>query len=509
MPKSHERIISVQPSAKFLEPIPIDSFIRHKLLRLFIKSGMDDFQSQILLSIVLHGGQIKPKTLAKDIDCNPSRLELPDGFPSLLNLELITMSHTRPKTAILAIGIDELLERLVTKTLISNNFIKPKDAIDILLKLDKYEVIGESNSSDKFDDFSYVLNYFNQIQRLSTKLPSLLSLLFFTLSSLWMNSSEAIVLAKLITLGGKISKKEFFETHMQNITLENLQENSRQIKETLEVLGYPIDQMEDLILKFNNFYSNNVITFKFSSEQQLNMILNYLQEFCQSTSMGEKAGKRKFRNLTLIRSISQIADSLNQSIINFQMESKLEIQILKLAYSNVKLIDGDIFLSTISDPSSTRKRIETDIKYVTTINLLILHTYFVEDLFLKIFDSDNINFKLNIIASLEEKESFINLLQKHELGIQNKRGILEGDTITFVPSDEIPQDVLIGNTVILLYKISSSIIIIHEEITKENPTEINTISDDVQLAYKSFNKIMKKNVKETEFIRILVNEGGK
>ena len=239
------------------------------------------------------------------------------------------------------------------------------------------------------------------------------------------------------------------------------------------------------------------------------MTLNNLQEFCQSTSMGEKAGKRKFRNLTLIRSISQIADSLNLSDINFQKQFQLDMQILRLAYSNVKLIDGDIYLSTISDPSSTRKRIETDIKYVTTINLSILHTYFVEDLFLKIFDSDNTSFKLNIIASLEVKELFINMLKKHELGIQNKRGILESDTITFVPPDEIPQDVLIGNTIILLYKNNSSMIIIHEEITKENPTEINTISNDVQFAQKSFNKIMKKYVKETESIKDLINEGGK
>jgi hypothetical protein len=508
LPNPTDRIINVQSSILFLEPIPIGSFVRHKLLRLFIKSGMDDFQSQILLSIILHGGQIKPKTLAKDIDCNPSRLELPDGFPSLVNLDLIITSHTRPKTAILAIAIDELLERLATRTLIPNNYIKTKDAIDILLKLDKYEFIDESSSSGKFDDFLYILNYFNHLKKLSTKLPALLSLLFFILSSLWMNPSEAIVLTKLIIMGGKMSKKEFFETHMQNISLENLQENSRQIKETLEILGYPLGQVEDLILKINAFYSNNITAFKFSSEQQLNMTLNNLQEFCQSTSMGEKAGKRKFRNLTLIKSISQIADSLNLSNINFQKQIRLDLQILKLAYSNVRLVDGDIYLSTISDPSSTRKRIETDVKYVTTINLSILHTYFVEDLFLKIFDSDNINFKLNIIASLEAKELFINMLLKHKLGIQNKRGILEGDTITFVPPDEIPQDVLIGNTIILLYKNNSSMIIIHEEITKENPTEINAISGDVQFAYKSFNEIMKKYIKDTESIKHLVSEGG-
>ena len=83
---------------KYLEPLPPDSFIRHRLLKIFIDSGLEDFQAQILLSIILHGGQIKPVTLAKDIGCNPVRLELVDGFPSLIALNLISFSHSRPKT---------------------------------------------------------------------------------------------------------------------------------------------------------------------------------------------------------------------------------------------------------------------------------------------------------------------------------------------------------------------------------------------------------------------------
>ena len=509
LPKSSEKIKKIKSSVKFLEPLPIDSFIRHKLLNLFIKNGMDDFQSQILLSIVIHGGQIKPKTLAEDLDCNPARLELPDGFPGLIHLNLITMSHTRPKTAILAIGIDELLTRLANRSLLSNKLLQPKDALDILLKLDKYDFTNSSTNSIESDDFAYVLNYYNKLQKLSKRLPSLLSLLFFILSSLWMNSSEAIVLTKLITSGGKISKKDFFDNHLRDLTTDILYDNSKLIKDDLKTLKYSNNQIQDLIRISDAFYTQNLNNFKFSSEQQLNQTLHCLQEYCQSTSMGEKAGKRKFRNLTLIKSISQIVESLNRSLKDYQMKNEFETQILKLAYSNVKLIDGDIFLSTIADPSSTRKRIDTDIKYVTTVNLVLLHPYFVEDLFLKIFDSDNYNFDLNIIASLEAKELFIDMLKKHKLGIQGKRGILKDDTITFVRSDEIPQDILIGNTVILLYEIGSSLIIIHEEITKENPTEINTISNDVELVYKSFNEIKNSNKRETKSIITLVTEGGK
>ena len=113
---------------RFLEPIPLNSFIRHKILKMFIDIGLEDFPSQILISIILHGGQIKPTTLAADLDCKPSRLELPDGFPRLIDLNLIAKSHNRPKTVILTLKIEDLLNRLETRTLIPKACLSPEVA---------------------------------------------------------------------------------------------------------------------------------------------------------------------------------------------------------------------------------------------------------------------------------------------------------------------------------------------------------------------------------------------
>ena len=98
-----------------------------------------------------------------------------------------------------------------------------------------------------------------------------------------------------------------------------------------------------------------------SSEQQFNSSLSYLDKMINITSMGEKKGKRKYRQLTLVKRVSQISESYLSKMKIEHKEYDEELKILKLAYSNVRLVDGDIFLSTIADPSSTRKRIETDV----------------------------------------------------------------------------------------------------------------------------------------------------
>ena len=174
-----------QNQVGFLEPIPVDSFIRHQILKMFIDVGLEDFPAQILISIILHGGQIKPATLAKDLHCNPSRLELPDGFPRLIDLNLIAMSHNRPKTVILAIGIEELLEQLSNRDLVPNYFLNPKEAHTLLHRLDKYHrkinensVKSNRTNEDRADNYATLLHYFTNLQGLIKSLPSLKSLLF-------------------------------------------------------------------------------------------------------------------------------------------------------------------------------------------------------------------------------------------------------------------------------------------------------------------------------------------
>jgi hypothetical protein len=511
VPKSNKKTSKVKKgldAVKYLEPIPNNSFIRHQILKLFIDNGLDDFQAQILLSIVLHGGQIKPVTLAKDIHCNPSRLELHDGFPSLIDLNLIAMSHTRPKTVMLALKIDELIERLSQRTLVYDQYLEPEKAQDVLIKLDQYAYSVNSEISNNTDEFTKLFDYFDKLKVLTNQIPSLFSLIYYSLVSLWMNEAEALVLSRLITCGGKISKRQFFLEYIKNISIDSLHTTSKISEDDLRKLGYTDSQSIELTRKGNSFFVQTKIYSKLSSEHQFNTIINNLKNYCQSTSMGEKKGTRKFKYFTLIKNLSQIAGSLYQSIMSSKTEFQLELKTLSKAYSNVKLVDEDIFLSSIADPSSTRKRLETDLKYAEEIYLALNHSFFVEDIFLKVFDSDNLHSKLIILAAEEQKEPILKLLATHKSGIQGKRGILAGDKITFLPSDEIPQDVLIGNTLILLYKTGSSMINIHEEISKQNPTEINTIVHDVNHALKSFNDLMDTFRENSTNITMLIKKRG-
>ena len=509
MPNSDEKKEKInidQINRLFLEPIPLDSFLRHQILELFLKTELEDFQAQILLSLVLHGGQIKPITLANDIRCSPTRLELPDGFPSLIDLNLIVMSHTRPKTVILAIGIDELIERLAKKSIKTKDFLDPDLARELLHKLDQFTVRNTSKDSknEQIDDFPGLLNYFTNLEQLCRKIPSLFSLLFYSLSSLGMGLHYAFILSKLIASGGKIEKRNFYLEEIKKNNHEILEITPTLLLDDLQKLDYLNNDRKCIIEKLNNFLEQNKNDYQISNENQFNIVLDGLKEYLQSTSMSIKERGRKTKYLTLVKTISQLGDSLYQSAINYQNSHELEFRILKLAYSNVKLVDSEIFLSTIADPSSTRKRLETDIKFAQKIYLVLLHSHFVEDIFLKIFDSENLSFELHLIAAEELKDLFTEMLAKHKRIIQGKRGILTSDAIIFISSDEIPQDILVGNTIILFYKAGASMIIIHEEITKNNPTEINTIFTDVELAFQYFNKITIENYKKSTNIMSLI-----
>jgi hypothetical protein len=488
-----------QERIRYLEPIPHDSFIRHQMLKMFVDVGLEDFQAQILLSAVLHGGQIKPKTLAKDLQCNPSRLELPDGFPSLIDLKLIAMSHHRPKTVILAVSIEELLERLSTRTLKESNLLNPQIAHEILVKLDE-----RCTGSDPHT----LHGYYSELQSLARSYPSLISLLYFIFVSLWMNDASALILANLIASGGQNPKRQFYLEKIKKIRFKDLIDGSKGIKKDLVSLGYDGELLQQIIRKFTRFYQEKDIDFKLSSEHQFNTTLGTLESYLHSTSMGKKDQQRKFVNLALIKTLSQIAEHLYQTVHDFKKQYNTELHTLQMAYSNVKLIDPEIYLSSIADPSSTRRRLETDLQYAKKICLVLLHTNFVADIFLKIFDSDNTSVELNIIGAEEQKDHLTKILALHKSRIQGRRGIRAEDTITFTPSDEIPQDVLVGNSIILFYTVGSSMIIIHEEITKKNPTEINTIPVDVDFAFQNFKEIKTANLENTVFIQTLLDEEG-
>ncbi len=501
---------------QFLEPIPVSSFIRHRILKMFIDVGLEDFPSQILISMILHGGQIKPTTLAKDLDCKPSRLELPDGFPRLINLNLIAMSHNRPKTALLVLEIDELLDRIVNRKLVPKFSLTPNEAHSLLNRIDQLGSTTtdvsdeESGSVEKVgvDTFSHLFNYYENLTKINESITSLLPILYQSFTSLWMDEKQAIILAKLICNKGHVPKREFYLDQIKVFDFDELKVDKHLIKDDLKRLGYSSKDIDSLHKSLGEIINQRTIQPRFSSEQVFNQALTSLENYCQSTSMGEKGGKRKFVNLTLIKTLSQLADNQFQAISDFTKDHESEIYALRKAYSNVRLIDAEIFLSSIADSSSTRRRLEADLAHANQIYLVLNHSFFIKDLFQKIFDSENLNSKLDLLVAKELKEEVISSINVYKSPLQGKRGITSKDTVTFTPSYEIPQDILIGNTLILFYEAGSSMISIHEEITRKNPTEINTIPHDVNLAFEHFNEIKSENSEKTMPIISIIDKGG-
>ena len=457
-------------AAHYLEPLRANLLIRHQLLKLFTDAGLEDFQAQILLAIALHGGQIKPQTLANDLGCSPPRLKLPDALPSLVQLNLIATSHNKPQTVILSLKIDDLINRLAMRSLNQRYLLQPTRAIELLKKLDNLAIESKKIAQkNEIDLPNFLFDYFGSISLLIKKIPSLFFFIDIALSSLRLERNQSVILALLYKYCGKTVKRDFYLNIVKKIDLDILKPDIEQIKIDLRTLYYnknEVDQIGDIIY---NFYQQIGVKLQYSTEQYFNLILENMKQFCHSTSMETHGKKGKTVNLVITRRLSEIAEMLNQPYNVFQEKYKNEITHLKMAYSNVKLIDRDIFLSSIADPSSTKKRLRKDLEYAKKVNVSLLHDFFVPDIFYEIFDSNNSDFELQIIVAEEQKEKIIEFLKKHQQKVPDKRGLLPDDSLTLVPSIDIPQDILDDNTIILYYKIGSSLITIHREISKRYP----------------------------------------
>ncbi|MFW9903197.1 MAG: hypothetical protein ACFFFH_02610 [Candidatus Thorarchaeota archaeon] len=491
--KKHDSFVG---EADYIELIEPDSLLRYQMHKLFIDSGLEDFEAQILLSMVLHGGQMKSSTLADDISCNITRLELPDGLPSLTKSDLIVTSHHRPKTLILAMGIDDLLERLLSRSLKPNGLLTPEKALELLQRIEKFSlrVTGKDNSMIGYikDNPLLLKDYYDDLALTINKLPSLFFFLDIAFFSLKLERNKCIILSQLIGSGGKIDKREFYKHKIKDFDLELLILDKKRISDDLKRLDYQDSQVNDILKKIDWFYSQKVSKLQFSTEHYFNLILSSLSDFCHLTSMGKKRKKQKEIKLALIHSISQIAENLYQDLKNYPIVHEEILFNLKMAYNNVKLIDTEIFLSSIADISSTKRRLNKDIQYAVKVLISCSHTYFLDDLFQGIFDSRNKEFSLHVLVSKDQKDFFYDSINRFSTRVHNRRGILPRDMVTFIPFEEIPQDVLIDNTILLFYKVGASKIIIHEEITKENPVEINTIADVVLHAFETFIAITEK-----------------
>lgn len=474
----------------YLEPIPAKSFIRQRLVKLFIQAGLASLEAQVLLSLILHGGKMKTLSLVNDLNITLPRLL--SALPTLEELGLTIVSHHRPKSIILAIPLAEVIQRLASQTLGSHSSCSPEEARLLLTRLDQL-CIGDQESEN---NPLALLNYFNDIQILPEKVTNLFFLLDFALSSLFLSRNASFVLAMLIANGGCVLKRDFFKEIIKPFSFDQVHIDTKTLKSDLQTLNYSTSDQKQLSKRFQSFYGKNSEKITLSGEQDFNILLEELKNFCQLVFSGyigkhrtQKKGKsRSTVLLVLVQTLTEIADTLFHSIGDFYSVYRTDIQHLQLAMKYVKFIDPDIFQITLNHYDSFIKKLERELFYAEQVRISYMNNNYLNFTLERIIDCKNTNFSLDIIINEQIKDNFVDEVQRLLITSVEARGINSEDNVTFVS----PFEMLDGNILILTYKAETSSFTYFLEISPSRPVTFTTLPSDVENNLKAFKFITEK-----------------
>ncbi|MFX0085516.1 MAG: hypothetical protein ACFFAU_07570 [Candidatus Hodarchaeota archaeon] len=489
--KKDRGIDKISPAKAYLEPIPANSFLWVRLLRLFTQAGLPDLEAQILLSIILHGGKMKTTSLARDLNITIPRLL--SGLPTLESLGLTLISHHRPKTIILTIPLSDIIKRLAHQKLGFQIRGSPQDAYDLLNRIHK-KCVNELEGSNHFEA---LINYFQNLKSLKNSIKSLFHLTDFAFTSLFLQSNESFILASLINEGGYVAKRNFFKEKIKPIKAEEIQIDPSIIKGDLTYLGYSDIEQTKITSQIKLLFEQGRDRITISGEKDFNIILNGLSSFCNTIFSGStkehESGKERHSkatvSLVLIKSLDEIANSLYNPVNNFYSVHKEDIQHLENAMKYVKFIDPEIFQSTLNSYDSFIKRLDRELDYVKYVRINLIDDRYLEFILSRIFDSENKRFRLEFIVNEELKDKFINLINKELQSKFMTRGILPDDSVVFLPVFEI----LDGNIIIMTYKVENSSITFFDEISKNRPATFTTLTSDVESDLSQFQEIFQKH----------------
>ncbi|MFX0050756.1 MAG: hypothetical protein ACFE8U_05620 [Candidatus Hermodarchaeota archaeon] len=478
----------------YLEPIPTNSFLRVRLLRLFTQAGLPDLEAQILLSIILHGGKMKTTSLARDLDITRHRLL--SGLPTLESFGLTLISHHRPKTIMLAIPLSDIIQRLALRKLGFQHRGNPQDAQDILHRIHMKSV----KLSPEKNHIRTLINYFQNLRDLRTHIKSIFHLTDFAFSSLFLQSNESLILALLIEQGGYVTKRRFYKEKIKPFKEKEIQMDLSMIIKDLNYLGYSKEEQEKIAAQIKSFYKQGRDRVTISGEKDFNMILNGLRPFCQTVFSGStREHEYKKENLpkatislVLVKSLDEISDYLYKPIKEYYSIHKEDIQHLNYANKYVKFIDPEIFQSTLNSYDSFIKRLDRELSYVKYVRMSIFNDKYLEFILPRIFDSENEKFRLEFIVNEEMQAQFINLIKNELRSESSARGILPDDSLAFIPVFEMPD----GNIIIMTYEAESSSLTYFEEISNNRPATFTTLDSDVESDLDQFHEIFTKNQKK-------------
>ncbi|MFX1249171.1 MAG: hypothetical protein ACFFB2_19640 [Promethearchaeota archaeon] len=491
--RKEENLRSVEerdPANAYLEPIPANSFLRARLLRLFTQAGLADLEAQILLSIILHGGKMKTTSLARDLDITIYRLL--SGLPTLEVLGLTSISHHRPKTVILTIPLEDIIQRLALQKLGSQIRSTPQEAHDLLNRI-HLECINHKEN----DTLKTLINYYQSLRSLKNRVKSIFHITDFAFSSLFLQSNESFILASLIKEGGYVAKRNFFKEIIKPFKREDFRIDLSDLKKDLKYLGYSNGEQTKIASQIKLYFEEGTNRITISGEKDFNIILNNLSPFCQtifsgSTKEHESENGRHPKAtvaLVLVKSLDEIADSLHKPVKEFYSVHKDDIQHLEYAMKYVKFIDPEIFQSTLNSYDSFIKRLDRELKYVKYVRINVFHDRYLEFILSRIIDSENKKFRLEFIVNEELHDKFINVIQKELRAGYMTRGILLNDSVVFLPVFEI----LDGNLIIMTYKAENSCLTYFEEISQNHPATFTTLNSDVENDLLQFQEIFRKH----------------
>jgi len=519
----------------YLTPIPANNMIRARLHALLIDSGLEnfDFESHVLLSIILYGGKVTRTIIAEDLNVSYHRVN--QALENLQKLELIRENSIhRPITYSINFELQEFFKKLANKS-IFNTLGAPEVGRDLLSRIHNYclSIISQDLldvEQEEVINLTVFLEYWDGLGKIVAKMNYLFHLVYFSLSLLRMDKDRAIILASLIDSGGKISKKYLFDKISKVQTDRSNQIELGKLNHDLRILDYENEELKSISDLIKNFYTGNEIEISFSSFSRFHSLIEegQLHNFCRSATSGRRISKKlqqgakKEKSVQvyteLIMTLQEIADNLYQPTNEFYKRYSKELEILIHAKEFVKFIDPKIVSSDIHSIQGVMQRLEYDISHgmellVTYFGMINLETFqnFLSNTLSTILQSPNKDLSLKFLVEVSLKDLFLDIMKTNlsQLSLTDPsvsaRGILPEDEVTFIPfNTPLTQD--LENSIIFSYPGETSRLKISYELSKDNPASFTTFDSIVEQDKRIFNEILNQHVTKSQKIEDLLKQ---
>jgi hypothetical protein len=505
----------------YLTPIPANNMIRARLHALLIDSGLDDFdfESHVLLSIILYGGKVTRTIIAEDLNVSYHRVN--QALENLQKLELIRENSIhRPITYRLNFELQEFFKKLADKSI----FIKlgpPEVGRDLLSRIHNYCLSIMSQDllnieQEEVINLTIFLEYWDGLRKITDKMNYLFHLVYFALSLLRMDKNHAIILASLIGSRGKISKKFLFNKISEIQTDRTTQIEPSKLNHDLRILGYVNEELKSTSDLIRGFHTNYGIEISFSSFSTFHSLLEEgLHNFCRTATSGKriskkhKRGEKKEKSVQayteLIMTLQEIANNLYQPTNEFYRRYSKELEILIHAKEFVRFIDPRI---VNSDEYDICYGIELLVTYFGMINLDTFQIFLSNTLF-TILRSPNKDLSLKFLVEASFKDLFLDTiktnLSKPSFSDSStmSRGILPEDEVIFIPfNTPLTQD--LENSLIFSYPGENSRLKISDELSKNNPASFTTFDSIVEQDKRIFQKILSQHATKSQKIEYML-----